>query len=180
MSRIGRQIINIPSNVEVSLVDGVLTVKGPKGSLTRRFKTDVVAINLNDKKEISFEPVKDNVLAKALWGTYASHVNNMITGVSNGYSKKLIIEGIGFKSALKGKELELDLGFSHQVVVPIPEGLELQVEKNVVTVSGYDKEQVGGFAARVRSYKKTEPYKGKGIRYEDEIVRRKQGKKTVS
>ncbi|MEX0918390.1 MAG: 50S ribosomal protein L6 [Candidatus Paceibacterota bacterium] len=178
MSRVGKQILTIPKQTEVNLADGVLTVKGPKGVLTRPFKTDIVAIMIDGDK-VSFQPVAENPAAKALWGTYASHVDNMLTGVTEGYVKKLIIEGVGFKAALKGQELELDLGFSHKVVMPVPADLEVSVEKNVITVSGYNKESVGEFAARIRAHKKTEPYKGKGIRYEDEVVRRKQGKKTV-
>lgn len=179
MSRIGRQIINIPDKVEVSLADGVLTVKGPKGTLTRSFKTDVVEIKI-DGGQITFHPAQETIAAHALWGTYASHVKNMVIGVTEGYTKKLIIEGVGFKAALKGQDLELDIGLSHEVQVPIPEGVKVEVEKGSITVSGYDKEQVGEFAARVRAHKRTEPYKGKGIRYEGEHVRRKQGKKTVA
>ena len=178
-SRIGRQIIIIPDKVAVSLNEGTLTVTGPKGTLVRDFKINLVAINISGS-EITLTPLVENVFTNSLWGTYASHIKNMVIGVTEGYTKKLIIEGVGFKAALKGDILELDIGFSHLVPVNIPAGVAVVVEKNVITVSGYDKEKVGEFAARVRSHKKTEPYKGKGIRYEDELVKRKQGKKTVS
>ncbi len=177
MSRIGRQIINIPDKVKVSMTDGTFSVVGPLGTLTKQFRDDV-AINITDK-EITFSPQNDTALAQALWGTYASHVKNMILGVTEGFTKKLIIEGVGFKANLKGNDLELDLGFSHPVIVKIPNDLQVTVEKNLVTISGFDKELVGEFSAKIRAYKKTEPYKGKGIRYDNEIVRRKQGKKTV-
>lgn len=178
-SRIGQQIIIIPNQVTVSLNDSTLTVTGPKGTLVREFKIDLVAINISGS-EITLTPLVKNVFTNSLWGTYASHVKNMILGVTEGYTKKLIIEGVGFKAALKGEVLELDIGFSHLVPVNIPVGVSVVVEKNIITITGYDKEKVGEFAARVRSHKKTEPYKGKGIRYENELVKRKQGKKTVS
>lgn len=177
MSRIGRQIINIPDKVKVSMTDGTFSVFGPLGTLTKQFR-DEVTINITDN-EITFSPKNQTILAQALWGTYASHVKNMILGVTEGFTKKLIIEGVGFKANLKGEELELDLGFSHPVIVKIPNDLKVTVEKNLVTINGFDKELVGEFSAKIRAYKKTEPYKGKGIRYDNEVVRRKQGKKTV-
>ncbi len=179
MSRIGRQIISIPDKVEVNITQGgVITVKGPLGSLTRQFKSDII-FSIKDK-EITLAPISDTVLVQALWGTYASHLKNMIDGVTTGFTKKLIIEGIGYKANLKGDVLELDIGFSHKVLVSVPASLKVLVEKNIITVSGYDKEMVGEFSALVRAHKKSEPYKGKGIHYEGEVVRRKQGKKTVS
>lgn len=178
MSRVGRQIISIPDKVEVALDGGLVSVRGPLGNLTRLVKSDVL-VTVKDKA-ITLAPAAGSVAAKALWGTYASHIKNMVEGVTKGFTKKLIIEGIGYKILLRGNDLELDIGFSHSVMVPIPEGIKVTVDKNMVTISGYDKEKVGEFAARIRAYKKTEPYKGKGIRYEDERVRRKQGKKTVA
>ncbi|NCU28386.1 MAG: 50S ribosomal protein L6 [Candidatus Moranbacteria bacterium] len=176
MSRVGKQIITIPAGVEVNLSAGVLTVKGPKGSLTREFK-DGVAININNN-EVTFTPKnEDDKKIRALWGTYASHVKNMVQGVTEGFSKKLILEGVGFKSEVSGDTLVLALGFSHPVKLPIPKGLTVTAEKNNITVSGIDKELVGSFASFVRSNKKPEPYKGKGFRYDDEVIRRKQGKK---
>ena len=178
MSRIAKQPIPIPAGTTVTLADGVFTVKGPKGTLTRAVKPDVVI--LIDADNVVLKPKDDtSIFSRALWGTYASHVKNMFAGVTAGYSKKLILEGVGFKSEVKGKDLVLALGFSHGVNVAIPEGLTVTAEKNVITVSGIDKEMVGQFAAKVRAMKKPEPYKGKGFRYEGEVIRRKQGKKAA-
>lgn len=177
MSRVGKQELVIPSGTEVKLQDGTLTVKGPKGTLVRSFRDEVVFMIEGDK--ITFKPAISGGFAYALWGTYASHVKNMIVGVNTPYVKKLILEGVGFKSEVKGSNLDLALGFSHPVSVPIPEGLTVTAEKNNITVTGIDKEKVGQFASMVRALKKPEPYKGKGFHYEGEVVRRKQGKKTA-
>lgn len=177
MSRIGKQIIEIPNGVTVAINDGVLTVKGPKGELKRNFREEV-KISIEDGK-VSFSPTNETILAKALWGTYASHVNNMVKGVVAPYEKKLILEGVGYKGDVAGKDLNLALGFSHPVKVAIPEGITVTQEKGVFTFSGIDKEKVGQFASHIRSLKKPEPYKGKGFRYSDEVIRRKQGKKTA-
>ncbi|MBU0612330.1 50S ribosomal protein L6 [Patescibacteria group bacterium] len=177
MSRIGKQEIQIPTGVEVSRDGAILTVKGPKGTLSKNFR-DEVEIKIADGT-IILNVKRNDKFSKSLWGTYASHIKNMITGVQVPYQKKLILEGVGFKSEVKGKELHLALGFSHPVVVKIPEDITVTAEKNNITVSGIDKELVGSFTAGVRALKKPEPYKGKGMRYEDEVIRRKQGKKTV-
>jgi large subunit ribosomal protein L6 len=178
MSRIGKQIVEVPQGTTVTQNGDVWTVKGPKGELTKSFK-DLVTITLDGDK-ITFAPKSErNNLAKALWGTYASHMINMIQGVNTPYEKKLIVEGVGYRVELQGKQLKLALGFSHDVFVDIPEGLDVVVEKNTITVTGIDKEEVGRFTANVRALKKPEPYKGKGIRYEGEVIRRKQGKKSV-
>lgn len=177
MSRIGKKLITIPENTTVTLDNGLMTVVGPKGTLTRMFR-DEVAITI-DNGIISFLPRVMNPFTRALWGTHASHVENLIAGVTEGFTKKLIIEGVGFKSEVSGGNLVLALGFSHPVIVPIPAGLTVTAEKNVITISGIDKEQVGQFTASVRTLKKPEPYKGKGIRYDSEIIRRKQGKKSA-
>ena len=181
MSRIGKQEINIPAGVKVALntssLGNTLTVTGPKGNISKVFRDDIVitvadkTINLNIKRNDKF--------SQSLWGTYASHLKNMIKGVETPYQKKLILEGIGFKSEVKGKELHFALGFSHPVVVKIPDTITATAEKNIITISGIDKELVGSFTAAIRALKKPEPYKGKGIRYEGEVIRRKQGKKTV-
>ena len=177
MSRIGKKIIAIPEKTEVNLNSGVLTVKGPLGTLTRKFNPE---INITiGEKEITLNPVKETIESRALWGTYASHIMNMVSGVNTAFAKKLILEGVGFKSEVKGDSLVLALGFSHPVNVKIPEGLKLTAEKNVITVSGIDKDMVGEFAASLRAMKKPEPYKGKGMRYENEVIKRKQGKKTA-
>lgn len=177
MSRIGKKEIQIPEKTEVALSAGTLTVKGPKGTLERMIRP-LILINI-DAGVVTMKPVKENKESLALWGTYASHLKNMIAGVNTPYQKKLILEGVGFKSEVKGSNLVLALGFSHPVNVPITEGLTVTAEKNVVTITGIDKELVGEWAAKVRALKKPEPYKGKGFRYEGEIIRRKQGKKSV-
>ncbi len=176
MSRLGKQTITIPDKTDVTFSGGTLVVKGPHGELKRTFKP-VIAITLGDK-EITLLPAESTIFAGALWGTYASHISNMILGVNTPYQKKLIIEGVGFKSEVSGKELVMSLGFSHQVRITIPESLKVTAEKNVLTIIGIDKELVGQFASKVRSLKKPEPYKGKGIRYEKEVIKRKQGKKS--
>jgi len=175
MSRIGKQIIEIPKGTTVTADNGVYTVKGPQGELKKTFRDDVT-ITI-DGDQISFAPSSaKSVLSKALWGTYASIMKNMVQGVNTLYEKKLILEGVGFKVDVQGKQLKFALGFSHDVFVDIPDHLNVTAEKNTITVTGIDKEEVGRFTANVRSLKKPEPYKGKGIRYEDEVVRRKQGK----
>jgi large subunit ribosomal protein L6 len=178
MSRIAKLPIPIPAGTTITLADGVITVKGPKGTLSRPFRSEVTAVLTPES--ITLTPTKvTDIFSRALWGTYASHVKNMIAGVNTPYMKKLILEGVGFKSEVKGADLALALGFSHPVSVPIPEGLTVTAEKNVISVSGIDKESVGQFASKIRAMKKPEPYKGKGFRYEGEVVRRKQGKKAA-
>jgi large subunit ribosomal protein L6 len=178
MSRIGKQTVIVPAGTEVKLTGTVFSVKGPKGSLERNFNGNV-AININGN-EITFTPGKTgDKKVNALWGTYASHVKNMVEGVNTGYTKKLVLEGVGFKSDVAGQVLNLALGFSHPVKVNIPSGITVTAEKNNITISGIDKELVGSFSASIRSMKKPEPYKGKGFHYADEVVRRKQGKKAA-
>lgn len=178
MSRIGKQTVIIPTGTEVKLTGTTFMAKGPKGTLTRDFPGDVT-LHINGN-EITFTPNKEHDrTVNALWGTYASHVKNMVIGVNEGYSKKLILEGVGFKSEVAGQFLNLALGFSHPVKIAIPAGLTVTAEKNNITVTGIDKEAVGSFTASVRSKKKPEPYKGKGFRYHDEVIRRKQGKKAA-
>lgn len=177
MSRIAKKPIAIPEKTDVSYSGGILTVKGPLGELKKTFRSEIeVKI---ENKEILLTPIRNSLDILALWGTYGSHVRNMMAGVNTLYQKKLIVEGIGYKSDVKGKELHMALGFSHPVQVTIPDTLKVTAEKNVITISGMDCETVGQFAAQVRALKKPEPYKGKGIRYEDEVIRRKQGKKSV-
>ncbi len=178
MSRIGKQQLTVPANTTVDFTNGLFTVKGPLGTLSKVFTTDTIAVTI-ENNVVSFTPKKDDPFARALWGTYASHVKNMIAGVNAPYVRKLILEGVGFKSEVKGKELHLALGFSHPVIVSIPEGLTVTAEKNNLTFTSIDKELVGQFTAKVRALKKPEPYKGKGFRYDDEVIRRKAGKKTA-
>lgn len=177
MSRIGKKEITIGEKTTITSVGGVFTVVGPLGTLSKKFKSDIEIV-IGDKA-VTLSPKRTDKNTTALWGTYASHVANMISGVTAPYVKKLIVEGIGYKSEVKGTNLVMALGFSHGVTILIPEGLKVTAEKNIITVTGSDKELVGAFAAKVRSYKVPEPYKGKGIRYEKEVVKRKQGKKSA-
>jgi len=178
MSRLSKQPIAIPAGVEATINGLDITVKGPKGELSRVFKTDVVSVTLENNAFV-LSLAEDTVFSRALIGTYASHLNNMITGVTDGFQKKLIVEGVGFRSEVKGTELHMSLGFSHPVILSIPSELSATAEKNVITITGIDKESTNQFAAQIRAKKKPEPYKGKGIRYEGEIIRRKQGKKSA-
>lgn len=178
MSRIGKKEIEIPKACEVKIEGGTVSVKGPKGELVREFKP-LISIEEKDGA-IILKPDSNDKLAKSLWGTYASHISNMIKGVSEGFEKKLIIEGVGFKVEVSGDKVVLNVGYSHAVELAIPEGIEASVQKNEITISGIDKEVVGQFAANIRRQKKPEPYKGKGIRYENEVVRRKEGKKATA
>ncbi|MDO8492019.1 MAG: 50S ribosomal protein L6 [bacterium] len=177
MSRIGKQLLNIPVKTEVNVLGNTVTVKGPNGTLKRDFKGDIAVIVEGDHVRVN--PLNETKQTRSMWGTAASHIENMILGVNKPFEKQLILEGVGFKSEVSGKNLNLALGFSHPVKVSIPEGLIVKAEKNVVTVSGIDIEQVGYFTAHVRQLKKPEPYKGKGFRYRNEVIRRKEGKKSV-
>ena len=177
MSRLGKKGILMPEKTEATFNAGVFSVKGPKGSLQRTFRPDIaIAV---EGKQVTLSVPKENNQTKALWGTYASHIKNMVKGVNDGFEKKLVLEGVGFKSQVTGNKLVLALGFSHPVEVEISQGLTIKAEKNLLTISGIDKELVGSFSAKIRDLKKPEPYKGKGFHYSDEIVRRKQGKKSV-
>jgi large subunit ribosomal protein L6 len=177
MSRIGKQIITLPEKTEVTLSGSSVMVKGPQGEMKRDFNP-MISIMVNGR-EVTLVPKKETLESRALWGTYASHLKNMVSGVNTPFVKKLILEGIGFKSEVKGDEIVFALGFSHPVKVKIPTSLKVTAEKNVITVSGINKEEVGEFAAKMRALKKPEPYKGKGMRYDGEVIKRKQGKKTA-
>ena len=178
MSRTGKLPIKIPTGTDVSVLSGELIVTAKGGSLKRPIHPAVsIAV---ENGEVVVTPVERSRLAKALWGTHAAHVRNMVAGVNTPFVKKLQVEGIGYKAELAGKQLKLSVGFSHPVLVSVPEGVTVHVEKNIITVTGADKDVVGEFSASVRSIKKPEPYKGKGIRYEGEVVRQKQGKKAAS
>ncbi len=177
MSRLAKRPIAIPTKTEVTVSGSTITVKGPKGTLQKPLHR-LISVEVGaDGVQVSRKVL--NLESQALVGTYASHVRNMLAGVNTGFAKKLLIEGVGYKWEVKGKNLQLALGFSHPVVVAIPDGLTVKIEKGALEVSGFDKEMVGQFAANVRALKKPEPYKGKGIRYEGEVVRRKQGKKAA-
>ncbi len=176
MSRLAKKPI-AAGKADVSVSGGTLTVKGAKGTLTKRVHP-AVGITVGTEG-IIVAPKDHSRLARALTGTFAAHVKNMVKGVETPFTVKLILEGVGYKIELKGKELVLTVGFSHPVVLAIPETVSAKVEKNVVTLESADKEAVGQFAANVRRVKPPEPYLGKGIRYEGEVIRRKQGKKAV-
>lgn len=177
MSRIAKKPITIPAKTEASFSGGVMTIKGPLGTLTKTFRPYIGVVVENGAITLTLN--SNTLQARALWGTYASHIKNMLAGVNKPYEKKLVVEGIGFKADVKGTNLVMSVGFSHPVTLAIPSDLKVTSEKNIVTVSGIDCEKVGQFAAVVRATKKPEPYLGKGIRYIDEVIRRKQGKKAA-
>jgi len=177
MSRLGKQPIKIPAGVEVTSGSGVLTVKGPKGTLTRALVSDVTLTVDNGEVVVAPKPGSDK--AKALWGTYAAHLRNMIQGVTEGFVKKLEIEGVGYRAEAQGQKIKLNMGYSHPVELVAPEGVAVIVEKSLIIISGSDIEKVGQFAADVRAVREPEPYKGKGIHYQGEYIIRKQGKKGV-
>lgn len=178
MSRLGKQPVVLPTGVEATFTDGVLTVKKGNDSLSRFVDTKDVDVSMEDNT-ITFTPKENRPMAPALWGTYAAHARNMVAGLTEGFKKILEIEGVGYRAEMKGNTLVLLMGYSHPVEMEVPAGLTVTVEKNVITISGIDKEAVGQFAANVRKVRKPEPYKGKGIRYQGEYVIRKQGKKAV-
>lgn len=176
MSRIGKNPIPIPAKTEVTVGDGVVSVKGPQGELHRRLVPQIQVVVENSAVTVS--PKDASKEALVFWGTFASHIRNMIAGVNTPFVKRLEVEGIGYKVDVQGgKTVVLNVGYSHPVALPVPEGLTVSAEKNVITVSGADKEMVGQFTANIREVRKPEPYKGKGIHYQGELIRRKQGKK---
>lgn len=175
MSRIGKKEITLPEKVEIKVEDSGISVEGPKGKLERALPIGI-AVEQEDGT-IKVTRASEERTVRALHGTIRSLIANMVEGVSNGFVRELEIQGVGFRAAVKGKALDLSLGFSHPVLHPIPESLTVTVEENTkIKVEGIDKQLVGQFAADVRSYYPPEPYKGKGVRYKDEHVRRKQGK----
>lgn len=176
MSRLAKKPIAV-GKTDVSVADGMLTIKGAKGTLTKRVHPSVEI--LVGAEGVSISPKNSSRLAKALTGTFASHVKNMVQGVETPYMKKLILDGVGYKMEVKGKEVVLTVGFSHTVPLTIPDGITATVEKNVMKLESINKESVGQFAANIRRIKPPEPYLGKGIHYEGEVIRRKQGKKAV-
>ena len=179
MSKIGKKAIEIPDGVTVAYGDNnTVSVKGPKGELSAGFSAEISIET--EGSEIIVAPKKDVRRLYAFWGLTRNLIANMIEGVTKGYEKKLEIQGVGYKVALKGSDLDMALGFSHPVVYKAPQGIKFAVEKNVITVSGIDKQQVGQVAAEIRKLRKPEPYKGKGVRYVGEQVRRKAGKKVGS
>lgn len=177
MSRIGKKPILIPEGVEVKIEDNEVTVKGPKGELQREIRPEI-RLEIKEGK-ILFIPQKKTKETKAFWGLTRALVFNMIKGATEGYEKKLQLEGVGYKANLEEEDLVLQVGFSHPIKIKKPEDVSFSVEKNIITVSGINKEQVSQIAAKIRKVRPPEPYKGKGIRYVGEEVRRKAGKKVV-
>lgn len=181
MSRIGKKPVAYPEAVTVTVENPrVVTVKGPKGLLEYDHAREVKVIVNTETREVSVEKVQTTPHAKEMWGTTIRLIANMIRGVSEGFEKSLELNGVGFRMAVQGKKLTMALGFSHSVEREIPEGLEVKIEGNTLTVSGIDKQRVGQFAAEIRALKPVEPYKGKGFKYTDETPRRKEGKKAGS
>ena len=177
MSRLGKKPITIPEKTEVTISDNHVVIKGPLGQLELDYKP-VVEVK-NENNEIVITPKNDELETMALWGTYSSLLNSMVQGVNQEFEKGLIVEGVGYKAAVQGDKLVMNVGYSHPIELKIPEGLNVAVEKDQINIKGIDKQSVGQFAAEVRATRKPEPYKGKGVRYSDEVVRRKQGKKTA-
>lgn len=177
MSRLAKKPIPVPEKVSVAIEGGMITVTGAKETLTRPMHS---AISIDVTPEgIMVTPNNNTKLARALTGTYAAHMRSMVTGVVTPFKKVLILNGVGYKVELRGDELVFAVGFSHPVVLKVPAGITVTVVKNTITVEGANKDHVGQFSAEVRAVKKPEPYLGKGIKYDNEIIRRKQGKKAV-
>jgi large subunit ribosomal protein L6 len=175
MSRIGKKIRKLPTGVTLEVQNGDVVVKGPKGTLKQKLHPRVTIVN--NAGEVTVQVVNgENNRDRALWGTFSSIIENMVEGVSNGFKKQLEINGVGYKASLKGTNLILEVGFSNPVEVKPLSGISFKVEKNLITVEGIDKQIVGEMAAMVRRVRKPEPYKGKGIKYVDEVIHRKAGK----
>lgn len=176
MSRIGKKQIELPKEVTVEIKPGEILVKGPKGQIKQKIPSGILVEQKDNT--ISVKPDREGKNIPALWGLTTALLLNNVEGVSKGFEKKLELRGIGYKAALEGTtKLRLDLGFSHSIFMEIPDGLSVVIEKQFVVVSGFDKQQVGQFSAKIRSQRKPEPYKGKGVRYFGETVRKKEGKK---
>lgn len=177
MSRIGKKPITIPEKTEVTVSGGLVTVKGPNGTLTRMVAPDLEVKVVG--KEVIVSLKSETPESAVLWGTVTSHIGNMIEGVNTPFVKRLLVEGVGYKWEVKGDKLALNLGFSHSIEAKIPAIVKVTIEKGVLVATSIDKDAVGQFAAYVRAFRKPEPFKGKGIRYEGEVIRRKEGKKTA-
>jgi len=176
MSRVGKNPVEVPSGVEIAIKGGLVSAKGKLGNLEFQATNDV-EITQEDGK-VWVKPVNDSKKARAMWGTARARIHNMVAGVSQGFTRELEINGVGYRAAVQGNALNLQLGFSHDVAYPIPEGISIKCEKPTsITITGADKQQVGQVAAEIRSYRPPEPYKGKGVKYADEVVLRKEGKK---
>ncbi len=176
MSRVGKHPVVIPSGVEVAMAGQEIKVKGKLGELSAMLTDDVV-VNIADG-EVSVKPINNGSRARSMWGTSRSLINNMVTGVTEGFKVELEMHGVGYRASVAGKTLTLQIGFSHDIEYPMPDGIKIECEKPTqIAVTGIDRQRVGQVAAEIRKFRKPEPYKGKGIRYVDEWVRRKEGKK---
>jgi len=176
MSRVGKNPVAIPQGVTIDVAGGVATVKGKLGTLKLPVSSHV-EVKVEDGK-VWVKPLSESKEARVLWGTTRANLRNLVQGVSAGYTKNLEINGVGYRAAVQGKNLQLQLGFSHDVLYPIPEGITIKCEKPTsIAISGFDKQRVGQVAAEIRGYKRPEPYKGKGIKYDNETILRKEGKK---
>jgi len=176
MSRVGKKPVAIPSGVTASVEGQVVKVKGPKGALSLVLHGDVEA--KVEKGEVKVDPRAETKRARAMWGTYRSLLANVMEGVTKGFERRLEITGVGYRAALQGKNLQIQLGYSHDIVYPIPEGITIAVPKPTeIVVTGIDGQKVGHVAAEIRAFRKPEPYKGKGVKYSDEYIFRKEGKK---
>ena len=176
MSRIGKQPVALPSNVTASIEGSILSVKGPKGTLTMPMMDDISYGIEADR--IVVKPANETKRARAFWGMHRTLVQNLVTGVTEGFTKVLEITGVGYRAAVQGRNLRLQLGYSHDVNIPVPEGLEVKTpDQTTVEISGNDRQRVGQLAAEIRRWRKPEPYKGKGIKYRGEFIFRKEGKK---
>ncbi|OGZ84888.1 MAG: 50S ribosomal protein L6 [Candidatus Staskawiczbacteria bacterium RIFOXYD1_FULL_39_28] len=179
MSRIGKKLIEIPAGVTVTISEKEITVKGPKGELKQAIHPEI-KIESKDGKIFVSPKSELSKKGRGLWGLYRALVANMVEGTSKGFEKKLEIEGVGFKASVDAEGITLNVGFTNPIKIKKIDGVDFKVEKNIITVSGVDKERVGHMAAEIRKQKKVEPYKGKGIKYQGERVRRKEGKKVVA
>ena len=176
MSRIGKKPVAIPGGVTATIDNGTLSVKGPKGNLTLGL-SDLIDYKVEDGA-ISVKPANDTRQARAFWGMQRTLVSNLVEGVTDGFTKVLVIKGVGYRANAQGRNLKLQLGYSHDVDLPVPEGLEVKTpDQTTIEISGIDKQAVGQFAAEIRRWRKPEPYKGKGIAYRGEYIFRKEGKK---
>lgn len=179
MSRVGRKPVSVPSGVKVSIADRVITVEGSKGTLKFEHRPEIHVEWVEDDKAVNIgipEAKGDDRVTKALWGTTRAIVSNMVEGVSKGYERKLEIVGVGWNAQAAGQTLKVNVGYANPVELPIPEGVSVGVEKQIVTVSGADKQKVGQFAAQIRATRPPEPYNGKGVKYIDEVIQKKAGK----
>ena len=176
MSRIGKKAVPVPAGVTATIADKVLSVKGPKGTLSLLMRDEISYTVESDG--ISVQPANETKQARAFWGMQRTLVQNLVTGVTEGFTKKLLITGVGYRAAAQGRNLRLQLGYSHDVDVAVPEGIEVKTpDQTTVEISGADKQKVGQLAAEIRRWRKPEPYKGKGIKYDGEFIFRKEGKK---